>query len=98
MRSSSTAIACSCASPPASRRLLTRKGLDWTHKFPALAKAAARLSDCIIDGEVVALDADGSPDFAGLQAALSAEKTDDLIFFAFDALFGQGRDARDRNL
>jgi bifunctional non-homologous end joining protein LigD len=75
--------------------LLTRKGLDWTDKFPALAKSAARLGDCIVDGEVVALDADGSPDFAGLQAALSAGKTDDLIFFAFDALFGQGRDARE---
>ena len=45
--------------------LLTRKGLDWTDKFAALAKSAARLGDCIIDGEVVALDADGSPDFAG---------------------------------
>ena len=78
--------------------LLTRKGLDWTDKFPALAKSAARLSDCIIDGEVVALDADGSPDFAGLQAALSAGKTDDLIFFAFDALFGQDRDVRDEPL
>jgi bifunctional non-homologous end joining protein LigD len=78
--------------------LLTRKGLDWTDKFPALAKSAERLSDCIIDGEVVALDADGSPDFAGLQAALSAGKTDDLIFFTFDALFGQGRDVRDEPL
>ena len=74
--------------------LLTRKGLDWTEKFPALARSAGRLGDCIVDGEVVALDADGSPDFAGLQAALSAGRTDDLIFFAFDALFGEGRDAR----
>ena len=78
--------------------LSTRKGLDWTEKFPALIKSAARLGDGIVDGEVVALDADGSPDFAGLQAALSAGKTDDLIFFAFDALFGQGRDARDEPL
>jgi bifunctional non-homologous end joining protein LigD len=81
-----------------SATLLTRKGLDWTEKFPALAKSAARLGDCIVDGEVVALDADGSPDFAGLQAALSAGKTDDLIFFAFDALFGQGCDARSEPL
>ena len=78
--------------------LLTRKGLDWSEKFPALIKSAAKLGDCIIDGEVVALDHDGSPDFAGLQAALSAGKTDDLIFFAFDCLFGAGRDAREENL
>ena len=74
--------------------LRTRKGLDWSERFPAIVEAASRLDDCLIDGEVVALDADGSPDFAALQAALSASKTDDLIFFAFDCLFGEGRDAR----
>ncbi len=41
-----------------------------------------------MDGEIVALDHSGSPDFAGLQAALSDGKTDGLIFFAFDLLFG----------
>ncbi len=78
--------------------LLTRKGLDWSEKFQAIVKSASRLGDCIIDGEAVALDADGSPDFAGLQAALSGGKTDDLIFFAFDCLFGAGRDAREESL
>jgi bifunctional non-homologous end joining protein LigD len=34
----------------------TRKGLDWTAKFAAIANAASDLPDCIIDGEVVALD------------------------------------------
>ena len=48
----------------------------------------------IADGEAVALDENGSPDFAGLQAALSSEKTDDLIFFAFDLLFTDGEDLR----
>ena len=32
--------------------LKTRKGLDWTDKFPAIAKAAAKLPDAIIDGEI----------------------------------------------
>jgi bifunctional non-homologous end joining protein LigD len=66
--------------------LKTRKGLDWTDKFAAIAKAAIALPDAIIDGEVVALDHNGSPDFPALQAALSDGKTDDLIFFAFDLL------------
>ena len=74
--------------------LKTRKGLDWTPKFGAIATAAAALPNCIIDGEIVALDHRGSPDFAGLQAALSDGKTDDLIFFAFDLLFLSGRDLR----
>ena len=75
-------------------RLFTRKGLDWTGKFAAIAKVAAKLPDCIIDGEVCALDHNGAPDFAGLQAALSDGKSDALIFFAFDLLFAGGQDLR----
>src|SRR5439155_1922183 len=74
--------------------LKTRKGLDWTSKFPAVAAAAEALPDAIIDGEVVALDNDGAPEFAALQAALADGKTDDLVFFAFDLLFLEGEDLR----
>jgi bifunctional non-homologous end joining protein LigD len=74
--------------------LSTRKGLDWTAKFEAIARAAAKLPDCIVDGEIVALDRNGAPDFAALQAALSDGKTDQLIFFAFDLLFLEGEDLR----
>src|SRR5579875_1081523 len=72
----------------------TRKGLNWTPKFPSLAKAARDLPDCLIDGEIVALDENGVPDFASLQAALSEKADGDLIFFAFDLLFANGRDLR----
>jgi bifunctional non-homologous end joining protein LigD len=75
--------------------LRTRKGLDWTEKFAAIAEAAADLPDSILDCEVVALDAAGQPDFAGLQAALSDGDTGDLIFFAFDLLAEGGEDLRD---
>lgn len=79
-------------------RLRTRKGLDWTDRFRALATAAATLPDAIIDGEVVALDAHGAPDFAALQDALSAGRSDDLVYFAFDLLFADGTDLRQRSL
>jgi bifunctional non-homologous end joining protein LigD len=72
--------------------LRTRAGLDWSKRFPQLIEDAQRLPDALIDGEVVALDEAGSPSFAGLQAALSAEKTGDLIFFAFDLLHAEGQD------
>ena len=75
-------------------KLLTRKGLDWTGKFAAIAKAAAKLPDSIIDGEICALDHNGAPDFASLQAALSDGKSGPLIFFAFDLLFADGQDLR----
>jgi bifunctional non-homologous end joining protein LigD len=74
--------------------LRTRKGLDWTAKFPAIIKAAAKLPDGLIDGEICALDHNGAPDFAGLQAALSDGKSEPLIFFAFDLLFAGGEDLR----
>jgi bifunctional non-homologous end joining protein LigD len=78
--------------------LKTRKGLDWTQKFGAIAKAAKGLPDAIIDGEIVALDSHGSPDFAALQAALSETKTNDLVFFAFDILFDGPTDLREQSL
>lgn len=79
-------------------RLRSRKGLDWTARFPEIAKAGETLPDGMIDGEICALDHNGSPDFAGLQAALSNAKTANLIFFAFDALFAAGEDLRARPL
>ena len=74
--------------------LLTRKGLDWTDKFGAIAKAAKALPDALIDGEIVALDHNGVPSFSALQAAIADDKTGDLIFFAFDLLFAGGEDLR----
>jgi bifunctional non-homologous end joining protein LigD len=75
-------------------RLKTRKGLDWTEKFGVIAKEAGALPDGLIDGEIVALDHNGAPDFSSLQAALSDGKTDSLIFYAFDLLFADGMDIR----
>ena len=74
--------------------LKTRKGLDWSARFPAIVKAGKGFPDSIVDGEVVALDHTGAPDFAALQAAIAEEKTDDLIFFVFDLLFVDGEDLR----
>ena len=78
--------------------LKTRRGLDWTTKYPAIARAAGSLPDAIIDGEICALDENGAPDFAALQAALSEGKTDSLVYFAFDLLFEGGEDLRTRPL
>jgi bifunctional non-homologous end joining protein LigD len=75
--------------------LKTRKGLDWTDKFGAIAEEGSALPDVMIDGEIVALDHNGAPDFSTLQAAISDGKTDDLIFYAFDLLFASGEDIRE---
>src|SRR5260370_25935398 len=74
--------------------LRTRKGLDWTEKFQAIASERSSLPDDLVDGEIAALDHNGALDFSTLQAALSDGKTDNLIFFAFDLLFADGMDIR----
>ena len=78
--------------------LKTRKGLDWTDKFQPIADLAAEFPDCIIDGEVAALDTNGAPDFSALQAALSDGNVDDLVLFAFDLLHLAGTDLRKQPL
>ncbi len=72
----------------------TRKGLDWTDRFGAIARACATLPDAILDGEIVALDPAGAPDFAALQAAIADGRTDQLVLFAFDLLHTGGEDLR----
>ena len=74
--------------------LNTRKGLDWADKFPEIAKEARSLPDALIDGEIVAVDHKGLPDFSALQAAIADGKTGKLIYFAFDLLFAGAEDLR----
>jgi bifunctional non-homologous end joining protein LigD len=70
----------------------TRKGNDWSDHFKALTAAAKLLpAGCLIDGEAVALGANGKPDFGLLQSTLKGGKAD-LAYYAFDLLIDQGED------
>jgi bifunctional non-homologous end joining protein LigD len=75
-------------------RLITRNGLDWTAKFPELARALGRLpvDTALIDGELVHLASDGTTNFSGLQDAIASGQTGALNFFAFDLLYRDGWD------
>jgi bifunctional non-homologous end joining protein LigD len=75
-------------------RLFTRNGLDWTAKFPELRRALAVLpvERALIDGELVAFAPDGTTSFSRLQDAIAAQKTDALVYFAFDLLYRDGMD------
>jgi bifunctional non-homologous end joining protein LigD len=76
-----------------STRLLTRHGLNWADRYRAIAAACRQLKHAAyIDGEICALHPDGTTSFADLQAATDRRTTDDLIYFAFDLLFLDGRD------
>jgi bifunctional non-homologous end joining protein LigD len=71
----------------------TRNGKDWSDKFRALVKAAESLPPgCLIDGEAVALNKEGKPDFQLLQSTLKEQRGKNLVFYAFDLLVDRGED------
>ena len=69
-------------------KLLTRKGLDWTKKFPTIATAIAKLpvKSALIDGEVVVEGGDGISSFSLLQQDLKASRHDRMVFYVFDLM------------
>lgn len=75
-------------------RLVTRNGKDWTEKYPAIADALAELGveSAAIDGELVAVDADGRSDFSALQGAAASGVG--LVYYAFDLLSLDGTDLK----
>ncbi len=77
-------------------RLVTRNGNDWTSRMPAIARAMAALPlrSGWIDGEVLVLDSKGIPDFQALQNAFDQRSTANLVFYAFDLPYADGRDLR----
>ncbi|GAB3616023.1 ATP-dependent DNA ligase [Okibacterium endophyticum] len=83
-------------------RLVSRKGNDLTPSFPELAEAigeAIEVSSAVVDGEIVALNSRGRPDFGLLQTRAGLTKSRDVgaaavqtpvHFIAFDLLEVQG--------
>ncbi|MBE7368553.1 DNA ligase D [Ramlibacter pallidus] len=77
-------------------RIVTRRGNDWTGRFPALRRelAAAKLPPGWYDGEIVVLDQAGKPTFHRLQNAIEGGDNDDIVFYLFDVPFCAGHDLR----
>ena len=75
-------------------RLITRKGLDWTHRYRGLAKAFDKLAckSAILDGEVVVQDARGVSSLNLLEAALDEGDGSVFTYFAFDLPYLDGYD------
>lgn len=55
---------------------------DYTAQFPHIAAALAELPDCVIDGELVAFEADGTHSFAGLTNGAGSS----AVFMVFDVI------------
>jgi len=68
--------------------LLSRRGNDLTGRFSDVASAiarAVRTPDCVLDGEVCALDEEGQARFSSIQQGHGT-----LVYYAFDILEADG--------
>jgi len=85
--------------------LLTRNGLDYTDVFPEIARAVKALPHdaCVLDGEVVVMDAQGKPSFARLQRRGRLKNSIEIgqaavelpaTYFAFDLVAFEDFDLR----
>jgi bifunctional non-homologous end joining protein LigD len=71
-------------------RMDSRSGLDYTSKYPPIAKALKLLShDVVLDGEVVVFNSDGNPDFDALQK-YNGHSTP-IKYCVFDLLWMNGK-------
>jgi ATP-dependent DNA ligase len=74
-------------------RLLTRRGYDWTERYPLIAAGAVALKvkSCIVDGEAVSCDEVG---VASFQRMRERQHDRTVILYAFDLLELDGEDLR----
>ena len=77
-------------------QLITRGGHDWTAKVASLAREieALGVGSAWLDGELVVLKEDGTPDFNALQNAFDAAHTESIRCFLFDVPYFEGHDLR----
>ena len=69
--------------------LWSRRGNEFTTRFPTIVRACAKLPpDTLIDGEVVAVDENGRVSFNALQHSRAGAQ---IQFYAFDLLNYRGR-------
>jgi DNA ligase D-like protein (predicted ligase) len=75
-------------------QLLTRTGLDWSAKYPAIVAALAKVpvKTAFLDGELCGIGEDGLPSFSQTQAASDGSRGVQLVYYAFDLLHLDGRD------
>src|SRR3954464_12717145 len=64
-------------------RLLTRTGLNWTHKYSGIASGVASLParQAYLDGELCGIRPDGTTSFSLIQNASDTGNGEALVFF-----------------
>ena len=79
-------------------QLLSRNKKSLAADFPGIVATAADLKtdSCLVDGEIVAIDAQGRPVFQELQNRASTKAS--IVFYSFDLLAINGIDLRNTPL
>jgi bifunctional non-homologous end joining protein LigD len=70
--------------------LRSRKDQDYTERFSKVSRELAKAlktPDCVVDGEVCALDEDGRPSFSAMQ---QGKADTPIVYFVFDLLEVEG--------
>jgi bifunctional non-homologous end joining protein LigD len=76
--------------------LLSRKLISFNAKFPMIVDALkAWKIKAVADGEIVAIDKAGNPDFQALQNYVKDGKQARLVYYVFDLLWYDGKDYTD---
>jgi bifunctional non-homologous end joining protein LigD len=72
--------------------LLTRTGLDWTHKYPPIAAALSALpaKQAYLDGKLCGITPYGKTSFGLIQTVSDSGNPDALVFFLFDLIYLDG--------
>ena len=77
--------------------LRSRNDNDFSARYPAVMRGLAKLPDeTVIDGEVVALDAEGRPSFNALQNFNGSQTP--VVYYVFDVMVLAGRDVSTETL
>lgn len=73
-------------------KFISRNQKDWTARLGPLVEgvAALDLRQAILDGEIVAVQPDGTSNFQSLQNAFSGSRVNDLKYYVFDLLYCRG--------
>jgi bifunctional non-homologous end joining protein LigD len=75
-------------------RLVSRNGRSQNARFPTVAAAMSGFPiDAVFDGEVVAVDSRGRPDFQALQNSIRSGGGQ-ILYYVFDVLYAAGHDLR----
>jgi bifunctional non-homologous end joining protein LigD len=77
-------------------KIASRNGKTITHRYPELTEAVNQLINCkesiILDGEILALNNKGQPDFQSHQTRMNLDSIKDIVFDLDPCIYGDKKE------